>query len=132
MRDMENEELRERAKAWLEANTQIQWVTESEEGIPPSELNRRPDKYAGWLADFAAKEIERSAAEVERLKVEIERKDEVIVELLPDDTECSVCGHTKDCHWSKDGGTEIVGECWHCGECEYFYPRELAAAEDEQ
>jgi len=49
----------EKAKQWLESHTQIRWTTEpgeGEEGISLDELNRRPNKYASWLAAFAAEQ----------------------------------------------------------------------------
>jgi hypothetical protein len=66
-------EVFEAAKQWLESNTKIRWTTEpgpGEEGITLEELNRRPNKYAGWLSNFAASMVaaEREAAAREERK----------------------------------------------------------------
>jgi hypothetical protein len=62
----------EAARDWLETNTKVRWATESEEGIPPVELNRRPNKYAGWLATFSDQQNAELKAEVEKLREQLE------------------------------------------------------------
>jgi hypothetical protein len=61
----------ERAKAWLEANTQIRWTTEFERhdlDYSLDELNRRPNKYAGWLTGFADAEVAKADAKLAKVR----------------------------------------------------------------
>ena len=66
------DELEREAREWLEANTKIRWATAPEHGVTPDELNRRPDKYASWLAAFARQQLEARDRQNERYRAALE------------------------------------------------------------